>query len=96
MLNALNFILEPVGLEIQKRGSYYQLFKVKHNGSKVGLGYFKTLHEAKVDAKRYLNRHELVKRQCLVVDHQPCYQREDGVLISDYGEVILRPTDETK
>lgn len=88
MLNALNFILEPVGLEIQKRGSYYQLFQVKHNGSKFGLGYFKTLHEAKVDAKRYLNRHELVKRPTSVKDHYPCYQRSDGVWISDYGQPI--------
>jgi len=88
MLNALNFILEPVGLEIQKRGSQYQLFQVKHNGSKVGLGYFKTLHEAKVDAKRYLNRHELVNRPTSVIKHCPCYQRSDGVWISDYGQPI--------
>ena len=88
MLNALNFVLEPVGLEIQKNGSQYQLFKVKHNGAKFLLSYHKTLHEAKVDAKRYLNRHELVKRPTSVIDHYPCYQRSDGVWISDYGQPI--------
>ena len=88
MINEINHILEAVGLEIQKNGSQYQLFKVKHNGAKFLLSYYKTLAEARVEAKRYLFRHELVKRPTSVIEHRPCYQRGDGVWISDYGQPI--------
>ena len=89
MLKALNFILDPLFLKIKKVGSHYEVYEIDVNGKiTVTKDICKTLHEARVTVKRYLNRHELVKRPTSVIDHYPCYQRADGVWISDYGQPI--------